>query len=267
MIVDHVEDDGDSVTMGGLDQLFKGLRTAIILFDGKRKGRVISPGKAAGKFRGGHDLDGIDAQLCQVGQLFNNPAKVARPAARLVVEGADVHFVNDQLVPARHAILGRAPIELPLADQRIADRAGGLPGVGVDAPQVLISIQDQVAVFMAGLGAGHIGRPIAVPLVGQRVLPLGPIVEGASHVHLVGVGRPHAEGCPPRVGHGTHAGARRGAPLFSSRPCFRSGSTFHLFSSSSSRTGNSAGGRPPALFLCKGLAPVRLVAVVVVHPT
>ena len=69
MVVDHIHDDTDAVGVGTFDKILECIRTAIVAFDRKDRGRVIAPRNATSEFHRRHQFDHIDAKRLQVGQL------------------------------------------------------------------------------------------------------------------------------------------------------------------------------------------------------
>ncbi len=67
VVIDHVEDDGDAMTVSRFDELLEAQHAAVIRLHGEWQRQVIAPGAAAGELHRRHDLHGVDAHLAQVG--------------------------------------------------------------------------------------------------------------------------------------------------------------------------------------------------------
>jgi hypothetical protein len=65
-------------------------------------------------------------------------------------------------------------------------------------------VAQQKAVFIAGLGARHIGCPVPVRFQEQGVTFRVPLVERADNGYFLGVGRPYAKSGASRVWNSAH---------------------------------------------------------------
>ena len=162
MVVNYVKNHGDTKAMSGVDQFFEAFGTTVGTFDGKNIGWVVTPGKTTGKFRWRHNLNGIDAELSQIGKLFNRLIQIPRRPSRLIVEGADVHFVNDHFIPWRCSIGLIAPLEAGINNDGVTRRAGHILRIRIDAPKFICAVKDNVLVLIALPSARDISRPITI---------------------------------------------------------------------------------------------------------
>ena len=136
MVVDDVDDDRDAVGVRVADEALERVRAAVARLDREQVGRVVAPRDVAGELERRHDLDGRHAEVLEVGQ----PAPGVVERARRVVgrrERADVHLVDDEVVPRRHLERVVAPVEaVRVVDDAVADRVRDLPGVRIHPRQV-----------------------------------------------------------------------------------------------------------------------------------
>ena len=158
MVVDDIYDDGDTLFVGRFDKKLKGIRSAVNAFDGKRMSRIVSPRKIACKLHDRHHFDGIDTQFLQVRNFFNGAFKRPRVPLLFNVKGADVHFVNDKLVPRGHGegfITPLAPIEgLSFIDNSVARCVRHFPGIRVDTGERTRRTVDQISVLVSFFASG-----------------------------------------------------------------------------------------------------------------
>ena len=97
-------------------------------------GGVVTPRPVSRKLAHRHDLDRIDAELFQMSQTGRHRGKFARLVdVFLVVERADMKFVDDELVPRREVEVVPLPVEARVMDDGVANRIGHLAGIRVDA--------------------------------------------------------------------------------------------------------------------------------------
>jgi len=104
------------VSVSRLDEFLEGIGATVVTLNGKDMGWIVTPGEATGKLHRGHDFDRVDAEISQVTELFNGTVQISRWAARLIVEGSNVHLVNDHLVPRWRVIVLQSPIEIGIVD-------------------------------------------------------------------------------------------------------------------------------------------------------
>src|SRR5579884_3884145 len=96
--------------MGLLDECAEVVPRAVLGVDVVVVGNVVAV-VAAGRRIEGQQPDGVDTEILDVLQLAGEPAEIARAVVIAVVEGADVHFVDDGIfVPKR--IARYRPIDL-----------------------------------------------------------------------------------------------------------------------------------------------------------
>ena len=85
-------------------------------------GRIVAPRVIHREFGDRHDLDGVDSQIAQVGQLRQHFGERAVAMAGSVVEGAHVHFVDHQFIPRRHRKVVACPVEIGIVNDGVARR-------------------------------------------------------------------------------------------------------------------------------------------------
>src|SRR4030095_11626671 len=116
-----------------------------------------------------------------------------------------MQFVDDDLVAPHEMEVIALPVEGRVVDNGVADRAGYLAGIRVDAPELSLRRGQQVAVLIADMSLGNVGVPVAVPL-GLHGWPVAvPGVERSDNGNPLGIRRPHAEPNSSRVRNGSHA--------------------------------------------------------------
>lgn len=141
----------------------------------------------------------------------------------LVEEGADVHFVDDHLIEGGGGEVVPLPVVgIWIGDDRVADRTRHMTGVGVDAGDHLLAVDEDESVLLANLRPGHLAVPVTIVLTEQLVrgglhllyvilaaIGLGsPVVEGAGDGNGLGVWSPHPEcGAAIDDGHAHALGA------------------------------------------------------------
>ena len=97
------------------------------------------------------------------------------------------------------------PVEARVVDDGVADRAGYLAGIRVDALELALRRGQQVAVLIADMSLGNVGVPVAVLLGLHGMLVAVPAVERSDDGNPLGIRRPHAEPNSPRMRNGSHA--------------------------------------------------------------
>ncbi len=96
MVVDHVEQHRQSMLMSCGYQGLEILRAAVTAVRGILQHAVVAPAAFAGKGGERHELDGRDAEACQMPEARRDRSVGARR-----VEGTDVQFVDDRARPRR----------------------------------------------------------------------------------------------------------------------------------------------------------------------
>src|SRR6266404_271578 len=141
MVVNHVEDYREAACMRGVDKPPQSVRTAVAFLDGEDGGRVVAPRNIGRKFVGRKQLDRIDPELDEVievsGDRVEGPPSVA--VAGIEVEGRDMQFVDNELVPGRARKSGARPRIIRLSNDAVADRVGHGAGVRIVLPQWLVA--------------------------------------------------------------------------------------------------------------------------------
>src|SRR5690242_1843310 len=107
MIVNDIEQHGQSAGVTGVDEAFESFRSAVSMMRSEQTHAVVTPAVVAGEFVGRHQFDVRNAKLNQMIQLFNCRIKCARRG-----ECSDVEFVNDGLRQRRCLEAGVGPFEL-----------------------------------------------------------------------------------------------------------------------------------------------------------
>src|SRR5665647_27185 len=122
----------------------------------------------------------------------------------LVVEGADMQFVDDEFVIRSEMEVVPLPVEARIVNDGVAERAGHLTGIGIDTLAFALRREQEKSILIAGMSFGYIGIPIAVLLCFHGMLVAVPIVERSNHRYALCMGCPHPEGDSLRVQHRTH---------------------------------------------------------------
>ncbi len=216
MVVHDVDDDRDAVSMGVSDEPLEGVRPAVARFDGEQVRWVVAPRDVASELERWHHLHGRDAETLQVLQAAAGAVERAPKIGRRG-EGADVHLVDDEVVPGRHPEFLVAPVEARrVVDDAVADRARDVSGIGIHPRQVALARPDSEPILVALTRARHVrgprvARPVGVTL--ERRLVGRPVVECAGHEDGLGVRGPDAERRPATAWDSAHPRLlRRGAP-------------------------------------------------------
>ena len=106
--------------MRSFDKFVQALWSAQRGLHRKRLRRIVSPRVIHRKFRNWHDLNGIDPQIAQVGQLRYNFVECTWTEARLIVEGAHMHFVDNKFIPRRHCEIVACPVKVGIVNDCVA---------------------------------------------------------------------------------------------------------------------------------------------------
>src|SRR5258707_14038201 len=111
MIVDDVEDNGNSEGMGAVDKAAEINRPAVEPGWCEEVDAVVSPAEPAREFRHGHNFEAGDTELGESRQLTRS----GFPAA-IRGEGADMQFVDNELLARVPAPPTVGPSEVPRID-------------------------------------------------------------------------------------------------------------------------------------------------------
>src|ERR1700730_15346946 len=103
MVVDDVEDDGNSESMGAVDKAAEIDRPAVEPGWCEEVDAVVSPAEPAREFRHGHNFEAGDTELGESRQLTRS----GFPAA-IRGKGADMQLVDDELLARARATHGRS---------------------------------------------------------------------------------------------------------------------------------------------------------------
>ena len=187
VVVDAVHQHRQPHPVGGIDQPAEGCRPAVGVLHGERVDAVVAPAAIAGELAHGQQLDRVDAQFGQVGQLPDRRIQCA-----LGRERADVQLVDHQ-VSQRHPGEVVPPVEGGGLDGAHPVDAVGLmprPRVRPDRPAV-----KRVAVPRAAGHPGHgdgpqLARVDRVADAAHR-MPLLGLADG--QIDAAGIGGPDDE--------------------------------------------------------------------------
>ena len=110
MVVDHVEDDRQTLAVGSVDEVRQVERRAVGRFRRKERGRVIAPGTVHRELVDRQRLDAVEAHFADVGELALDVLEVGTRLVELVAaagEAPDVELIDDEVFEAR--AFGTAP--------------------------------------------------------------------------------------------------------------------------------------------------------------
>jgi hypothetical protein len=173
-------------------------------------GGVVPPRPCPRELGHRHDLDRIDAEPLQMSQTGHYAFELAGlGGVLLVVERADMQFVDDELVPRREMEVVPLPVEARVIDNGVADRGGHLAGIRVDARERALRRGQEKPVRIADTGLGHVGVPGAMRLGVHGMRVAVPVVKRSNDGDALGMRRPHAERDSSRVRQSSHARDRR----------------------------------------------------------
>ena len=206
VVVDHVQEDGDTVPVAGVHQLLQTARPAIRILRSIRKHAVVAPVAVARKLADRHDLDRRDSQLFEIAQPRDD--RLERPLAR---ESSHVDLIEDKILAADSfpilirpgKLIGKHNRRGAKEPVRLPERAGiGAARPSVQAVDVVLAFQDSLldtAMIPAGLGLHrHLAR--SSPSINTSVTCCA---SGAQSRH-----RTSPSG-PPAHPHGTRTGPVR----------------------------------------------------------
>jgi hypothetical protein len=206
VVVHDVQDHRDTLLVSAFDESLERHRASIGELHREDMGGVVPPRPCPRELGHRHDLDGIDAEPLQMSQTGYYPFELAGLGGiLLVVERADMQFVDDERVPRREMEVVPLPVEARVIDNGVADRGGHLAGIRVDARERALRRGQEKPVLIADMRLGHVGVPGAVRLSVHGMLVAVPVVERSDDGYVLGMGRPHAERDSPRGRHCSHA--------------------------------------------------------------
>ena len=193
VVVDDVQDHRQAGSMRRFDEPLEAGRAAVVGFHGKNARGVVSPRQLAGELGQGHHFDDVHAQSLQMVEFLHGFGELVRLSILFVVKGSQVHFINHQFVDRGEVEIVAFPVKVRVVDHRVSHRTGDLAGIGVDAQQFLVAVDDAVAILVADGGRGDVRVPVTVPLLHHGVGVGRPIVERADDAHRIGVGSPYTK--------------------------------------------------------------------------
>ncbi len=179
VVVDHIDEDHDPKAVRLVDELAQTVRIAVGTGGGVGQHAVVTPVAPAGKGIQRHQLDGGDAQFCQLRQ----PSLERGIAA----EQADMGLVKHRFMPGPATPLRVAPAECGGVDHAAfaLDTAGLVAGGRVRHAQLVI---DAVPIGLAG-NSCQFGAEPAVPRRLQRISAIAAQLD----LHPVGIRGPQRE--------------------------------------------------------------------------
>ena len=114
MVVDDVEDDGETVRVRVVNELPEVIRRSVPVIWSEQCDTVVAPAEPAWKLRDGHDLDHADPEFAQLGEMRScGGVRTVRS------ESPDVHFVE-------HSASERRPLPAGIAPQQNFSHRRGL---------------------------------------------------------------------------------------------------------------------------------------------
>src|SRR4030095_16035844 len=115
-----------------------------------------------------------------------------------------MQFVDDDLVAPHEMEVIALPVEARVVDNGVADRAGYLAGIRVDALELALRRGQQVSVLITDMSLGNVGVPVPVLLGLHGMLAAVPVVERSDDGNQLGIRRPQADTNSPRMRNGSH---------------------------------------------------------------
>ena len=213
MVVDHVVQHRDAARVRRIHEALQVVRRAVGAFNAERIAGVVAPAQVAGELVDGHQADAVHAQIRQMVQLADRVGEGGRRrSAGRGAEGADVHLVDHQLVPAGDLeVRGLPLVRRGVVHDAGAHAVGQVARARIVLQAIRVVVLDRELVLRTRHHVGDVARPVAVALAAELVR--GGAVEGAGqrHADRLRVGRPRAEGDAlggaHLIGDGTDAAA------------------------------------------------------------
>lgn len=126
MVVDHIQNDSDAMSVAGIDELLQFSRTAVGILDGKGEYAIVAPVAISGELVNGHQFDGGDPELEKSGKSRNDRCKCSFRG-----EGAGVEFIDDKFSALESRPSGIGPQKFVGIEQgRGSVNSVGLPARG-----------------------------------------------------------------------------------------------------------------------------------------
>ena len=200
MVVDDVEEDGESSSMAGVDESLEGVGSAVGFVDGGPQDPVVTPAMGAVEGVERHEFDVGDSEFDQVVEVVEGGGEGA-----LGGEGAHMEFVD-------HAPGQRAPGPVvigPVVGVMIVDAAGSVDAFGLPqrarVGQGLCVLVEEVGVVGSRAGPGNRGVPPAAVVAAHGVVDTV-----HSDVDALGMGCPDREVSVDSASGGGGRGRLRG---------------------------------------------------------
>ena len=122
VVVNNVENHRNALLVGALDELLERHRATVGDLHREDMGRVVPPRPIPRKLAHRHDLYRIDAELFQISQTRRHRGELARQVdVILVVERADMQFVDDEFVPRRELEVVPLLVEARIVNDGVAN--------------------------------------------------------------------------------------------------------------------------------------------------
>ena len=215
-VVDHgIEDHGDAVGVGGIDQAREVRGVAVAGIGRRLEHGVVAPA-VVGRRGHGHQLDGVDAQVQQVGVPGQPGLHAGEGAVGAEIVGCNL--VDDQARAVQRLGQGAgaredpAPHGVPVGGIAVDPVRHDLARAGVGQPQHLGALADHELVVEQPVGVAADQPPgVAVRLQGGlpgRVAAV-PAVGAGGHVDRIDRPGVQGEGVGADLGQAAASGGRR----------------------------------------------------------
>ena len=122
VVVNNVQDHGDALLVGALDEPFESQRASVDGLHRKDLRGVVAPRPLTRKLAHRHDLDRIDAEVFQISQTRRHGGKLAWMIhVRLIVERAHMKLIDDKLFSRCKMKVISLPVEAHIVNEGVAD--------------------------------------------------------------------------------------------------------------------------------------------------
>ncbi len=208
MVVNDVEQDGHAALMSCVYKSFQLIRTPVAFLHGEWVTRVIAPGVVPRKLVHGHQLDGIYSDALQIIEFGHGACKISWPTTWIIHERSNMHLINDHLVPSWRLITTFIPRIGGIENDRVSHGIGDLLFTGVNAPQSLIPVSNDIFVLLTRMGIAIIDGPMAVSFTLKRRNRSVPTVKIACNMNRTSERCPNTKYRSMVVRYGPHATKR-----------------------------------------------------------